>query len=164
MIQIDEKKWLKKAAAGNAEAFEQLVLKYQSAVYNLCLRLTANPEDAADMTQESFLKAWRNLDGFQGSSSFSTWLYRLASNTCLDHLRSLKRRPQLPLILQDHDGEEQAMEIPDPSPSPESLAIESQERELLDQALRSMDYDQRQILILRAVNELSYTQIAQFFS
>ena len=116
MIPIDEYKLLKKAAAGSADAFEQLVLKYQTAVYNLCLRMTGDPEDAADMTQESFLKAWRNLESFQGNSAFSTWLYRLASNTCLDHLRSVKRRPQLSLVMEDEDGEIQELPIPPPAP------------------------------------------------
>ena len=161
MIPIDEKKWLKKAAAGSAEAFEQLVLKYQTAVYNLCLRMTGDPEDAADMTQESFLKAWRNLESFQGNSAFSTWLYRLASNTCLDHLRSVKRKPQLSLVMEDEDGETQAMDVPDSAPSPEEQVIALDEQSRLNDALQALDEDQRQILILRAVNGLSYTEIAE---
>ena len=161
MIPIDEKKWLKQAAAGSAEAFEQLVLKYQTAVYNLCLRMTGDPEDAADMTQESFLKAWRNLESFQGNSAFSTWLYRLASNTCLDHLRSVKRKPQLSLVLEDEDGEAQALDVPDSAPTPEEQVIALDEQSRLNQALQTLEEDQRQILILRAVNGLSYTEIAE---
>ena len=158
---MDEKKWLKQAAAGSAEAFEQLVLKYQTAVYNLCLRMTGDPEDAADMTQESFLKAWRNLESFQGNSAFSTWLYRLASNTCLDHLRSVKRRPQLSLVMEDEDGETQALDVPDSAPSPEEQVIALDEQSRLNDALQALEEDQRQILILRAVNGLSYTEIAE---
>lgn len=158
---MDEKKWLKQAAAGSAEAFEQLVLKYQTAVYNLCLRMTGDPEDAADMTQESFLKAWRNLESFQGNSAFSTWLYRLASNTCLDHLRSVKRRPQLSLVMEDEDGEAQALDVPDSAPTPEEQVIALDEQSRLNEALQALEEDQRQILILRAVNGLSYTEIAE---
>lgn len=158
---MDEKKWLKQAAAGSAEAFEQLVLKYQTAVYNLCLRMTGDPEDAADMTQESFLKAWRNLESFQGNSAFSTWLYRLASNTCLDHLRSVKRRPQLSLVMEDEDGETQALDVPDSAPTPEEQVIALDEQSRLNEALQALEEDQRQILILRAVNGLSYTEIAE---
>ncbi len=158
---MDEKKWLKQAAAGSAEAFEQLVLKYQTAVYNLCLRMTGDPEDAADMTQESFLKAWRNLESFQGNSAFSTWLYRLASNTCLDHLRSMKRRPQLSLVMEDEDGEAQALDVPDSAPTPEEQVIALDEQSRLNEALQALEEDQRQILILRAVNGLSYTEIAE---
>ena len=158
---MDEKKWLKQAAAGSAEAFEQLILKYQTAVYNLCLRMTGDPEDAADMTQESFLKAWRNLESFQGNSAFSTWLYRLASNTCLDHLRSVKRRPQLSLVMEDEDGETQALDVPDSAPTPEEQVIALDEQSRLNEALQALEEDQRQILILRAVNGLSYTEIAE---
>lgn len=161
MIPIDEKKWIKKASAGDADAFEQLVLQYQTPVYNLCLRMTGDPEDAADMTQESFLKAWRNLDSFQGNSAFSTWLYRLASNTCLDHLRLKKRRPQLSLVMEDADGEEQELDIPDESPDPEEQVIALEEQSILNGALQSLEEQPRQILILRAVHGLSYTEISQ---
>ena len=118
MIDIEEKKIIKKAVAGSPEAFEQLVLQYQNPIYNLCLRITGNPEDAADMTQESFLKAWRNLESFHFEAAFSTWLYRLASNTCLDFLRSAKRRRELSLTVEDESGESQLLDLPDPAPTP----------------------------------------------
>lgn len=160
MIDIEEKKWLKKAAAGDAAAFEQLVIKYQSSIFNLCLRITGNAEDAADMTQESFLKAWRNLESFHFESAFSTWLYRLASNTCLDFLRSVKRRKQVSLTVEDDDGETQLLDVPDPAPTPEAALLSQEEHELLAAAMQRLDPEQRRILTLRVVNGLSYTEIA----
>ena len=160
VIDIDEKKLLKKAAAGSAEAFEQLVLTYQTPIYNLCLRMTGNPEDAADMTQESFLKAWRSLEGFHFESAFSTWLYRLASNTCLDFLRSVKRRKQFSLTMEDADGETQLLDLPDPAPTPEASLLSAEESFLLAAAMRQLDPEQERILTLRVVNDLSYTEIA----
>lgn len=160
VIDIDEKKLLKKAAAGSAEAFEQLVLTYQTPIYNLCLRMTGNPEDAADMTQESFLKAWRSLEGFHFESAFSTWLYRLASNTCLDFLRSVKRRKQFSLTMEDADGETQLLDLPDPAPTPEASLLSAEESALLGAAMRQLDPEQQRILTLRVVNDLSYTEIA----
>lgn len=160
VIDIDEKKLLKKAAAGSAEAFEQLVLTYQTPIYNLCLRMTGNPEDAADMTQESFLKAWRSLEGFHFESAFSTWLYRLASNTCLDFLRSVKRRKQFSLTIEDADGETQLLDLPDPAPTPEASLLSAEESALLAAAMRQLDPEQQRILTLRVVNDLSYTEIA----
>lgn len=160
VIDIDEKKLLKKAAAGSAEAFEQLVLTYQTPIYNLCLRMTGNPEDAADMTQESFLKAWRSLEGFHFESAFSTWLYRLASNTCLDFLRSVKRRKQFSLTMEDADGETQLLDLPDPAPTPEASLLSAEESALLAAAMRQLDPEQQRILTLRVVNDLSYTEIA----
>lgn len=160
VIDIEEKKLLKKAAAGSAEAFEQLVLTYQTPIYNLCLRMTGNPEDAADMTQESFLKAWRSLEGFHFESTFSTWLYRLASNTCLDFLRSVKRRKQFSLTMEDADGETQLLDLPDPAPTPEASLLSAEESALLAAAMRQLDPEQQRILTLRVVNDLSYTEIA----
>ena len=157
---VEEDKIIKKAADGSAEAFEQLVVTYQTPIYRLCLRMTGNPEDAADLTQESFLKAWRALDTFRFGSSFSTWLFRLASNTCLDHLRVQKRRPTLSLTLQDEDGEETTLDLPDTAPTPEEAVVALEERERLTRALEQLDPQQRQILTLRVVNDLTYTEIA----
>ena len=161
---IEEKKWIKKAAAGDADAFEKLVLRYQGQVYNLCLRMTGNTEDAADLSQEAFLKAWRNLESFQGDSAFSTWLYRLTSNACLDFLRSIKRKPQLSLVTTDKNGEEQLLDLPDTAPSPEARILAAEEQDLLGKAMASLDEEQRQILTLRVVNDLSYSEIAKILS
>lgn len=160
VIDIEEKKVLKRAAAGDEAAFEQLVLQYQSSIYNLCLRITGNAEDAADMTQESFLKAWRSLESFHFESAFSTWLYRLASNTCLDFLRSVKRRKQVSLTVEDDDGQTQLLDVPDPAPTPEAALLSQEEHELLAAAMQRLDPEQRRILTLRVVNGLSYTEIA----
>lgn len=161
MIKIDDKKVIKRAAKGDADAFEQLVLTFQTPIYNLCLRMTGNPEDAADLTQEAFLKAWRSLGSFQFEAAFSTWLYRLASNTCLDYLRSVKRRPQVSLTVEDADSETQTMDLPDTAPLPEDAVIAKEEGELLSKAMLKLDEQQRQILTLRVVNDLSYAQIAE---
>lgn len=136
-------------------------MKYQTPIYNLCLRMTGNPEDAADMTQEAFLKAWRSLSSFQFESSFSTWLYRLASNTCLDYLRSLKRRPQCSLTVEDDEGEEQVLDVTDEAPTPEEALLSAEELSQLVHALSQLDASQRQIITLRVVNDLSYAEIAE---
>lgn len=161
MSTIEEKDWLKKAAKGDSAAFEQLVLKYQTQVYNLCFRVMGNAEDAADMAQETFLKAWRNLESFHGEAAFSTWLYRLASNACMDQLRSMRRRPVQSLTVTDTEGEEQTIDVPDSAPSPEDNLINKEERELLQKAMGALDPQERQILTLRVVNDLSYTEISE---
>ena len=157
----EERKIIKKAAAGSADAFEQLLLKYQAPIYNLCLRMTGNPEDAADMTQEAFLKAWRSLSSFQFESSFSTWLYRLTTNTCLDYLRSLKRRPQCSLTVEDDEGEEQVLDVTDEAPTPEEALLSAEDHSQLVHALSQLEASQRQIITLRVVNDLSYAEIAE---
>lgn len=161
MRPIDEKKRIQQAARGDHAAFEWLVEQYQTPVYRLCLRMTNNPEDAADLTQESFLKAWKNLESFHFESAFSTWLYRLSTNTCLDFLRQLKRRPTVSLVTEDDEGDEQVMDVADPTPGPEEQVLNTLDREQLSAAMARLPEEQRQLLILRAVNGLSYGEIAQ---
>lgn len=161
MSRIEEQRLLKKAAAGDAAAFEQLVIKYQTQVYNLALRMTGNPDDAADMSQEAFLRAWRGLEKFQFESAFSTWLYRLTSNVCIDFLRNAKRRQTVPLTYTDGEGEEQTLELPDETPSPEEAAIYAERQAQMIAAMAQLEPEHRQILTLRVINDLSYSDIAE---
>ena len=85
---------IRRAAAQDAAAFEQLMLLHQKPVYNICWRMAGNAEDALDLSQEVFLKLWRTLAQYQFDAAFSTWLYRLTQNVCIDFLRKQKRQQQ----------------------------------------------------------------------
>lgn len=85
-----------RAHRGDAEAFGELVRGHQDSIYRLALRMVG-PDEAEDVAQQSFIKAWQSLDGFTGGSAFGTWLYRIAVNACLDHLRRRARFRPLPL-------------------------------------------------------------------
>ncbi len=157
---MDEKLWIEQAAAGDASAFEQLVLRYQNQVYNLALRMVNNESDAQDLAQEAFIRAWRALNSFQHTAQFSTWLYRLTSNVCIDFLRSQKRHRVISLtVLQD--DERQQWDMPDGQPLPESQAIAREEQRILLEAMAALEPEYRQILTLRILNDCSYQQIAQ---
>ena len=117
---------------GDVNAFEPIVKEYEKNVYNLALKMTGNPEDAADISQEAFIKAYHSLNSFRGDSKFSVWLYRIVSNLCLDFLRSKKRRPAVSLSAENEDGEEVELDIADESQSPEALL----ERKLTREAVR----------------------------
>lgn len=151
---------IRRAQRGDADAFEQLLLEHQKNVYNLCYRMAGNPDDAMDLSQETFLRAWRCLDQYQFASAFSTWLYRLCSNICIDFLRKRRRQQTVPLTFEDADGEEQTYAVPDPAPLPEEQVELKLTREILQAAMAQLLPEHRAVLQLRVVNEMSYEQIA----
>ena len=152
---------IRAAANGDQEAFGQLVEQHQNQVYNLCLRMAGSREDAADLAQEAFIKAWKGLPYFQFGSSFSTWLYRLTSNVCIDFLRAKKRRGGVSITFLDDKDAEKQMDLPDPAAGPEDLAIQVESREKMAQAMNDLAVEYRQVLTLRVVQELSYSEIAE---
>lgn len=158
---MDDRELVERARAGDSSAFEVLVTKYQQRVYNLALRMTGNEEDAFDLSQEAFIKAWRGLETFQFDAQFSTWLYRLTSNACLDFLRAQKRRKTVSLTYEDDEGEETQIDVVDPAPDPEQAALASEDRELLRCALDALDDESREIITLRVIDDLRYDQIAE---
>ena len=151
---------IRRAQRGDADAFEQLLLEHQKNVYNLCYRMAGNPDDAMDLSQETFLRAWRCLDQYQFASAFSTWLYRLCSNICIDFLRRRRRQQTVPLTFEDADGEEQTYAVPDAQPLPEEQVELKLTRETLAAAMTQLLPEHRAVLQLRVVNEMSYEQIA----
>ncbi|MBR0208028.1 MAG: sigma-70 family RNA polymerase sigma factor [Oscillospiraceae bacterium] len=150
--------------AGNTDAFEDIVRAYERNVYNIALRMSGNREDALDISQESFLKAYHSLHSFRGDSKFSVWLYRIVSNTCLDFLRERKRRAEVPLVRENGEGETEDAQVADESLSPETLFERRQTREALRRGLESLPEDQRKILLLREIQGFSYEEIGSILS
>ena len=161
---MDEKAIIEKVLAGDNNAFGELVEAYQDRVYNLALRMCGNADDAFDLAQEAFFRAWRGLSGFQFESAFSTWLFRLSSNVCLDWLRAKKRRPTVSLTTLDDEGEEVQLEIRDPGKGPEELLLAAEDRKALAKALNELPVEYREILTLRAINDLSYEEISRILN
>ena len=157
---MTEAELVRAARSGDQTAFGQLVEQHYTMVYNLALRMMGNPEDAADLTQEAFLSAWRSLASFQGQSAFSTWLYRLTSNACIDFLRREKRRGALSLTTEDEE-EGRELEVPDERFSPERELEKKEARQLVREGLLSLSPEHREVLVLRELEGLSYEEIAQ---
>lgn len=159
---MPEEQLIRYAQQGDNDAFEQLLLLHQKKVYNLCLRMSANPDDALDLSQEAFIKAWRSIGQYQFEASFSTWLFRLTSNVCIDHLRRKKRRQETSLT-ESFEGSDEAEEftLPDAAPLPEEQAIANETKLALAQAMERLGPEHREILQLRVVEDLSYEQIAE---
>ena len=156
----DEKSLIARAQKGDQEAFAALMEANQGRIYNLTLRMTGNPEDAAELSQEAFFNAWRGISKFQGDSSFATWLYRLASNACIDFLRKEKRRKNISMTvsLDDEEKERQA-ELPDTRCSPEQEVERKELRAAIEEGLQALSEEHRQVLVMREISGLSYAEI-----
>ncbi len=156
-----EEQLIRRAQQGDNGAFEELLLLHQKKVYNLCLRMSANPDDALDLSQEAFLRAWRSLGQYQFEASFSTWLFRLTSNICIDFLRRKKRRQETSLTESYDDSDEGAeLSVPDAQPGPEQQAMTNETKIELARAMEQLSPEHREILQLRVIEDLQYEQIA----
>ena len=154
-----EQELVSRARAGDTAAFEQLMLDSQDRVYTLCLRMTGDREDALDLAQETFFNAWRGLGSFQGNSSFSTWVYRLASNACIDFLRKRKRRQQGESPHSLDDEEAPLPEPADPRGSPEEELERKELRRAVERGLQALPDHHRQVLVMRELSGMSYQEI-----
>ena len=154
-----EQQLVSAARQGDMAAFESLVHLYEKRVFALTLRMCGDREDAAEAAQEAFLAAWQGLAFFRGDSSFSTWLYRLASNACVDLLRreSRHRTAAGPSL----DDEELNLEVPDAMPSPQDEAERRELREEIERGLAALSPEHREVLVLRELHQLSYDEIAE---
>ena len=155
---MDEKHILTRARRGDTAAFEELVRLYEKRVYAVALRSSGNPEDAADLVQEVFLRAWRSIESFRGDSGFSTWLFRITMNLCVDHARHKHAQPQTQPIVTDDETERP---LPDPAPTPEEHLDNRELGRELAAALEEISEEHRRIVLLRDVSGMSYTEIAE---
>ncbi len=146
--------------AGNQEAFRPLVERYSQRLFRLAYRMAGNENDAEELVQETFLRAYRNLARFEARSNFGTWLYRICANCSLDHLR--KRRP--PSEVQELDNPEGAMspdDLVNPSPSPERLFLSGEMRYEFEAALGQLTPTERTAFALRHHEGLSIEEISE---
>ncbi len=149
---------------GDREAFNLLILKYQRKVSRLVARLVRNPDEADDVVQEAFIKAYRALPQFRGDSAFYTWLYRIAVNTAKNHLVSQGKRPISLSDLASNDSDEESFELPVVSTdnnTPEAELMSRQVAEAVNRAVAALPEELRTALSLREIDGLSYEEIAE---
>jgi len=153
----EDDRWVKECREGDAQAFDRLTLKYQDRVYTLAYRLTGSADDALDVAQDAFLKAFRSLAGFQGASRFYTWLYRIVVNTAMSWRRAGASRPR-PLSLGEGDEGGPAVVSSDPDPS--EAAQSAEVSRIVGEEIAGLDVEHRAILVLREVEGKDYDEIA----
>jgi RNA polymerase sigma-70 factor (ECF subfamily) len=143
---------IKSYLAGDADSFNELVGRYERLAYNLAYRMTGNSADAADLTQEIFVRLHRTLQTFHGDSAFSTWFYRLAANCCKDWLRKEARRPAI------HEMKDTL--IADGGTGPSQHYEQKETKELVQMAISALPEEQRVAVILHDLQGYSYEEIA----
>ncbi len=153
------------AKKGDVSAFEQLVKKYDRNIFRIAQHITHNREDAEDVLQDAFLKAYTNLGQFQGNSKFYTWLVRIAVNESLMRLRK-RRRDNTVSLDEDVETDESSMprDIPDWAPSPEQLYKQSELNDILSKTIQGLPASFRTVFVLRDVEGLSTEETAEMLN
>ena len=155
----------REAAQGRPEAFDLLVQRHQDRVYGVIHRMVADREKAMDLTQETFLRAWRGLGSFGGQSAFFTWLYRIARNVVMSAGRYDAARPKIRVSLDEpdggSDGDARRMDPEDDAGAPEEDLLLKEQRDLVLDAIASLPSDFREIVVFRDMEDRSYEEISE---
>lgn len=157
----EDLKLIHRCKRGEEAAFGEVLARYRAPIYNLCWRMTRNDEDARDLGQEVFIKVFRLLDRYDEQYAFSSWLFRIATNHCIDHLR----RQRLRFLSVERDGggddEDVEMQIASEGPQPDVVMERSEALEKLEEVIADLPPHYRVITLLRHDQELSYEEIAE---
>lgn len=162
-LDYPEKELVRKSKYGDVESFEELIKLYEKKIFNIALSMTQNYDDAGDIAQEVCIKIYNNIKKFKEDSSFSTWVYKITSNTCIDVIR--RKRKILPLVVQTGNGDEE-YEIPieDNNNLPDRVFEQAETRNAIKKCIAELAPEYRIIIILRDINGYSYEEISKILS
>jgi RNA polymerase sigma-70 factor (ECF subfamily) len=152
---------IKRCKRGDEPAFEKLLNRYRGAIYTLCYRMTRHPEDARDLAQEIFIKVFSLLDRYDDSYAFSSWLFRIATNHCIDFLRRNRLRFLSLDATVGADGENIELQLPDSGPQPDTVLQRKETVDRLSEVIAELPPHYRLITLLRHDQQLSYEEIAE---
>nr|WP_243141119.1 sigma-70 family RNA polymerase sigma factor [Alkaliphilus pronyensis] len=153
---------IEESKQGDIESFERLIEPYQKKAFNIAYRMLGNLEDANDVTQEALIKIYRSINKFKGNSRFSTWLYSIVTNSCIDYIRK-NRRGKVIYLDKDYETEEgnYQLEIPDNNNSPEILLERKETQYIIHDAINQLTYEHKEVIILRDIEGFSYQEISE---
>jgi RNA polymerase sigma-70 factor (ECF subfamily) len=151
---------VERSVQGDSESFNQLVLRWERSIYALAYRTLGRDEDARDVCQETFLRAYRGLHAFKGQAKFSSWLYRIALNLCRDAMRRERRAP-LVAVPEGIDPTELAAQQPSLAPSVEDLVAQAELGRHVAAVMRRLPEDQRTAILLKEYHGLTFQEIAE---
>jgi RNA polymerase sigma-70 factor (ECF subfamily) len=160
--EIPSEALMARIAEGDEYAFEVLVGRHQSSVLNLIYRFIGDRTQAKDLAQEVFLRVWQTAKSYEPRAKFTTWIYRVTANLCLNELKSARRRKWFPFHRSDGDSENAIEEtFSDGSPTAEDLLLAKEQTRKISEALQSLPANQRMALILKRFDDLSYEEISR---
>ncbi len=160
METINENNLLHKARNGDVGAFEELTTAYYSKVYSICYRMLNNTEDAYEQAQETFIKAFKYIKDFKGNCAISTWLYRIATNVCLDFIRKNKKKKVISIEQNTFEDLQLKDSLISENPGPEKVAETNAQKQAIKEAMDKMNEKNRLAIILRDFMGLSYDEIS----
>ena len=159
---MDEKHLVALAQEGEITAFETLIEEYEARIYNLAYRMLGDAEDARDVAQETFLKAYSALGRFRGDASFSTWIYRIGRNCSLDAIRSRKRTRTYSLDAPVDTGDgEVTRQVEGDLPVPDEVVLTQERQDVINSALAELPDHHRAVIVMRDIEGFSYEEIAE---
>ena len=163
---MDDCQLVRDVQADNRAAFDRLVLKYQDRIFNLCFRMLGDYDEACDSAQETFIKVYRNIHAFKFKSAFSTWLYRIAINTCKNNISSLsyrmrKKSVRLDAPAKNMDDDNGPIEVRDDSSNPANIYEKKERDVIIQKAIESLPAKQRMLVVLRDIEGKSYEEIVE---
>lgn len=150
-----------RAREGDQKAYADLMQRYKDSIYFMALKMVNNKEDAMDLTVETFAKAFEKLDKYQPEFAFSTWLFRVGTNNCIDFIRKKKLNTQSINGMVDDDGDERPLQIKSDTLNPEEVSMKKEQTQTLKVLIDSLPSRYRNLIVLRYFDELSYEEIAE---
>ncbi len=165
-INVDDAVLVERCRRGDSAAMERLILKYQNRIYNVILKICANGDDAAELTQDTFVKIIQSIGKFEGKSSFYTWAFRIAVNLALNYCQRNARREFRSLDVEDDTHYSESKQVlkdflsDDKSPDPAAVAQNNELCEMVVKSLMKLDDAQRTVVVLRDIEGMNYAQIA----
>ncbi len=156
---VTDEELVARAQAGDLESFNQLVARWERPIYALAYRTLSREEDARDVVQEAFLRAFRGLKGFKGQAKFSSWLYRITLNLCRDWMRKARRAPLIQ-VPENEDGLDMAEQMPSPAESVEELVNRREMSRAVAKAMAELPEEQRTAILMKEFHGLTFQEIA----
>src|ERR1700747_779898 len=165
-VEPDDIVLVRRCQKGDALAFEQLVIKYRSKVFTMIYGMVQNEQDAWDLAQEGFLKAWKSIHRFKGESSFYTWLYRIMTNVTIDSLRrkGIRGEAEFDDRIAPVNVEPGSPTTPSSSPLPNKKLEYGEIRERIDEAIAKLSPEHRAVIVMKEIEDLQYSEIAEILS